>query len=121
MKAFRDRGLKTPDVCLMTYSVPLRLSVAATGPCITLPHAYAHRLDAADRSIVLSGDTAVSRELIAFARRADVLLHEVMHLGGVDRLVAPNAGRRAPARASVGHPHGPRRRSARSRRLQHRA
>jgi ribonuclease BN (tRNA processing enzyme) len=60
-----------------------------------LPHAYAYRFDAHDRSIVLSGDTCYWPDLIAFARGADVLLHEVMHLGGIDRLVArmPQIGR----------------------------
>jgi len=57
-----------------------------------LPHAYAYRFDAADRSIALSGDTAVCRALIGFAQGADVLLHEVMHLGGIDRLVARMPG-----------------------------
>ena len=53
-----------------------------------VPHAYAYRFDAHDRSIVLSGDTCWCPDLIAFARGADVLLHEVMHLPGIDRLVA---------------------------------
>ena len=53
-----------------------------------LTHSYAYRFDAPDRSIVLSGDTAVCPQIVAFARGADVLLHEVMHLGGVDRLIA---------------------------------
>jgi ribonuclease BN (tRNA processing enzyme) len=57
-----------------------------------LPHAYAYRFDAPDRSIVLSGDTAVCRELIAFAQGADVLLHEVIHLAGIDRIVARTPG-----------------------------
>jgi ribonuclease BN (tRNA processing enzyme) len=57
-----------------------------------LPHAYAYRFDAPDRSIVLSGDTAVCRDLIAFAQGADVLLHEVMHLAGIDRIVARTPG-----------------------------
>jgi len=57
-----------------------------------LPHAYAYRFDAPDRSIVLSGDTAVCRELIGFAQGADVLLHEVMHLAGIDRIVARTPG-----------------------------
>lgn len=57
-----------------------------------LAHAYAYRFDATDRSIVLSGDTAVCGELIAFAQGADVLLHEVMHLGGIDRIVARTPG-----------------------------
>jgi len=53
-----------------------------------LPHAYAYRFDAHDRAIVLSGDTCYCPALIDFARGADVLLHEVMHLAGIDRLVA---------------------------------
>jgi len=36
MQAFRARGLKTPNVCLMTYSVPVRMSLAACGPYITV-------------------------------------------------------------------------------------
>lgn len=58
-----------------------------------LTHAYAYRFDTPGRSIVLSGDTAVSPELVTLAKGADVLLHEVMHLGGLDRLLAriPNA------------------------------
>ena len=34
--AFRARGLKGPNVCLTTYSVPLRLNLAASGPYITV-------------------------------------------------------------------------------------
>src|SRR5262249_61228691 len=63
-----------------------------TGPPRVRPpplrHAYAYRFDAHDRSIVLSGDTCYCPDLIDLARGADVLLHEVMHLGGIDRLVA---------------------------------
>ena len=65
------------------------LKVSATRvrhPPIT--HAYAYRLDAPDRSIVLSGDTTYSPELIALAKGADVLVHEVMHLAGLDRLLS---------------------------------
>ena len=38
--------------------------------------AFAYRFDARDRSIVISGDTAPSDNLIALARGADVLVHE---------------------------------------------
>jgi ribonuclease BN (tRNA processing enzyme) len=60
-----------------------------------LPHAYAFRFDAADRCIVLSGDTAPCRGIVEIARGADVLLHEVMHLESIDRLAArmPNIAR----------------------------
>ena len=56
-------------------------------------HAYAYRFDSADRSIVISGDTAYSSELIALAKGADVLVHETMHLGGLESLLkrVPNA------------------------------
>src|SRR5437899_4599384 len=56
-------------------------------------HAYAYRFDAADRAIVISGDTTYSPELIALAKGADVLVSEVMHLGGLEALMkkVPNA------------------------------
>jgi len=67
----------------------LRVSaVRVRHPPIT--HAYAYRFDAPDRSIVVSGDTTYSPELIVLASGADVLVHEVMHLGGLDRLLARN-------------------------------
>ena len=54
---------------------------------------FAYRFDAADRSIVISGDTAPSENLIKLARGADVLVHSVLYVPAVDRLVArvPNA------------------------------
>ncbi|MGQ0383705.1 MAG: MBL fold metallo-hydrolase [Gammaproteobacteria bacterium] len=55
--------------------------------------AFAYRFDTADRSIVISGDTRWSDNLIRLARGADVLVHEALYLPAVDRLVArvPNA------------------------------
>ena len=55
--------------------------------------AFAYRFDARDRSIVISGDTAPSDNLVRLARGADVLVHSVMYPPAVDRLVArvPNA------------------------------
>lgn len=55
--------------------------------------AFAYRFDAADRSIVISGDTAPSDALIELARGANVLVHEALYLPGLDRMVArvPNA------------------------------
>jgi ribonuclease BN (tRNA processing enzyme) len=49
---------------------------------------FGYRFDAADRSIVISGDTAPSDALIALARGADVLVHDALYPAGVDRLVA---------------------------------
>jgi ribonuclease BN (tRNA processing enzyme) len=56
--------------------------------------AFAYRFDAADRSIVISGDTTPTESLVALARNADVLVHEALYdAPAVDRLVAsvPNA------------------------------
>ncbi len=52
-----------------------------------IEQAYAYRFDARDRAIVISGDTAYSPELAQFAKGADVLVHEVMYLPGVEALV----------------------------------
>jgi len=49
--------------------------------------AFALRFDTADRSVVISGDTNYSPELIALAQGADVLLHEVLHLPGLEALL----------------------------------
>ena len=66
--------------------------------CALVPHpevspAFAYRFDTADRSIVISGDTAKSDALIELARGADVLVHEALYLPAVDRLggAIPNA------------------------------
>lgn len=58
-----------------------------------IEQAYAYRFDAADRSIVVSGDTTYSPELIALAKGADVLVSDAMHLAGIENLLkkVPNA------------------------------
>jgi ribonuclease BN (tRNA processing enzyme) len=77
--------------------------VTATGPvlrnddltvsCVLVDHpmvktALAYRFDAADRSIVISGDTRPCDSLVALARGADVLVHEAFWPEAVDRLAA---------------------------------
>jgi ribonuclease BN (tRNA processing enzyme) len=49
--------------------------------------AFGFRFDARDRSIVISGDTAPSDNLVKLARGADVLVHSVMYPPAIDRLV----------------------------------
>jgi ribonuclease BN (tRNA processing enzyme) len=58
-----------------------------------VPTAFAYRFDGPDRSIVISGDTHRSDNLVRLAQGADVLVHEAMWVPGVDRLVAasPNS------------------------------
>ena len=56
--------------------------------------AFAYRFDAADRSIVISGDTTPVQSLVTLARGANILVHEALYdTAAVDRLVAsvPNA------------------------------
>ena len=52
-------------------------------------HSFAYRLNTADRSIVFSGDTRMSEHVIALARNADVLVHEVLARAYWERPAAP--------------------------------
>ncbi|HJX78126.1 MBL fold metallo-hydrolase [Glutamicibacter sp.] len=60
-----------------------------------LETALAYRIDTPDRSIVISGDTAPSQNLIDLAQGADVLVHECIHLPAVESMIEsePNATR----------------------------
>jgi ribonuclease BN (tRNA processing enzyme) len=53
--------------------------------------AFAYRFDCPDRSIVISGDTRPSDNLVALAKGADVLVHEVMYLPALDRLMTADS------------------------------
>ena len=55
--------------------------------------AFAYRFDCPDRSIVISGDTRPSANLIRLARGADMLVHEVMYLPALEQVIGsePNA------------------------------
>lgn len=79
-------------VVLQTSDVKVT-SCRVRHPPIT--QAYAYRFDAKDRSVVISGDTAYAPELAEFAKGADVLVHEVMYLPGIEALLKrlPNARR----------------------------
>jgi ribonuclease BN (tRNA processing enzyme) len=50
--------------------------------------AFAYRFDCPDRSIVISGDTRPSENLVRLARGADVLVHEVMYLPALEAVIA---------------------------------
>lgn len=52
-------------------------------------HSFAYRFDSADRSIVISGDTRYSESVVALARGADVLVHEVVSREFWERPDAP--------------------------------
>ena len=52
--------------------------------------AFAYRFDTVSRSIVISGDTNRSDNLVKLAQGADILVHEALWVPAVDRLVARN-------------------------------
>ena len=81
-----------PGVGLLNDDVKVS-SCLVRHPPIT--QAYAYRFDAKDRSVVISGDTAYAPELAEFAKDADVLVHEIMYLPGIEALLRrlPNAKR----------------------------
>ena len=65
----------------------VRVTCALVDHPIVKP-ALAYRFDAADRSIVISGDTARSDNLVKLAKGADVLVHEALFPEAIDRLAA---------------------------------
>ena len=99
-----DEGRVDPNTLIAAHEVS-KAGVVMTNDDVKVsaclvPHppikqAYAYRFDAKDRSIVISGDTAYAPELAEFARDADVLVHEVMYLPGIEALIKrlPNAKR----------------------------
>jgi ribonuclease BN (tRNA processing enzyme) len=81
-----------PGVVLVNDDVKVSARLVRHPP---IKQAYAYRFDAKDRSVVISGDTAYAPELAEFAKGADVLVHEVMYLPGIEALLKrlPNAKR----------------------------
>jgi ribonuclease BN (tRNA processing enzyme) len=91
-KLVTTHELSKPGVILTNDDVKVSMSVVRHPP---IKDAYAYRFDAKDRSVVISGDTAYAPELAEFAKGADVLVHEVMYLPGIEALLQrlPNAKR----------------------------
>ena len=64
---------------------------------------FAYRFDGADRSIVISGDTKPSDNLVKLARGADVLVHSVLYAPAIDRLVGGVANATRLKASILGH------------------
>jgi ribonuclease BN (tRNA processing enzyme) len=81
---------RTGGLVMRDASVTVTAAVVPHPPIVP---SFAYRFDAADRSIVISGDTAPSDAVVALARGADVLVHSVMFPEAIERMVArvPNA------------------------------
>jgi ribonuclease BN (tRNA processing enzyme) len=81
----RARDITTSGVVVDDGKVRVRGALVAHPP---IEHAFAYRFDTEDRSIVISGDTAYSKELLELARGAEVLVHEALFLPGIERTAA---------------------------------
>jgi ribonuclease BN (tRNA processing enzyme) len=57
----------------------------------TVAPAFAYRFDTPGRSIVISGDTRYSDNLVALAKGADLLIHEAIYGPMIDRMASENA------------------------------
>ena len=83
----------------LTRSGQVMTDSNVTVTCARVDHppldiALAYRFDCSDRSIVISGDTKPSDDLVKLAHGADVLVHEALYAPAVERLAtrAGNAG-----------------------------
>ena len=91
-KLVTTHDVTKPGVVLVNDDVKVSACLVPHPP---VKPAFAYRFDAKDRSVVISGDTAYAPELAEFAKGADVLVHEVMYLPGIEALIKrlPNAKR----------------------------
>jgi ribonuclease BN (tRNA processing enzyme) len=88
----RVHEFSDPGIVLDDGTVKVTAALVEHPPVVP---AFAYRFDAADRSIVISGDTAPCDRLIALARGADLLVHEVLFMPAIEALLTrvPNATR----------------------------
>jgi ribonuclease BN (tRNA processing enzyme) len=84
----RGIDIPVPDLTQGLPPVPVVVAddgvVRVTAVAVTHGHAVpalGYRFDTADGSVVFSGDTTVNADLIALARGADILVHQVADLG----------------------------------------
>lgn len=75
---------------LVHQDTQVRVTSAAVDHYTVKP-AFAYRFETPTRSVVISGDTTYSENLVRLARGADLLIHEAMYLPGVDQLAGDNA------------------------------
>lgn len=96
----RGHDLRGDSVFLADEHVRI---TAARVPHPPLEIAFAYRFDAADRSIVISGDTTESDALVRLAKGADVLVHEVMLAERVSEMLATLPNREDLTRSVISH------------------
>ncbi len=85
------REIAQPGVVFRDDKIEVRAALVEHPP---VQPAFAFRIDTADRSVVISGDTRPCNALVELARGADVLVHEVIHLPAIGGLAEGNNGTR---------------------------
>jgi ribonuclease BN (tRNA processing enzyme) len=84
-KSFDVHEVRSPGLVYQDSSVKVTAALADHAP---FEVALAYRFDTAERSIVISGDTARSDAVAQLARGADVLVHEAMYEPGIEQMLA---------------------------------
>lgn len=85
---YEDDNIRVSAIDVDHFQVP------PANPLPEMPRAIAFRVDAGGRSIVYSGDTGPSENLVKLALNADLLVSEIVSLDGVERYLRdsiPNA------------------------------
>ena len=87
---YRGPGLAGPDAAVGLRAGVLVETLPPLG-CALRSLALLARFDCPDRSIVFSGDTSPSENLVELARGADILVHEVIDLQAITGLLRQEA------------------------------
>lgn len=82
-----DRVAPAMEPILLEEDDEVRITATLVRHAPVFP-AFAFRFDTADGSVVISGDTAPSSNLVRLARSADMLVHEVFDDGAVEEASA---------------------------------
>lgn len=98
VKEFSDAGIVFEDANVRVTAVTV-----VHPPVVP---SFAYRFDTADRSIVFSGDTAVSENLVVLAKGADILVHEAAEVQATIDMMSAQASVAAPASADAGNGKG---------------
>jgi len=83
--------IESPGILLEEQGLRISATLVDHPP---LRHAFAYRFDTDERSIVFSGDTCYSPELIEFAKGADTLVHEVILVDALQSTLVNNNAER---------------------------
>lgn len=92
-EVFVPKNLQSNNGEIVTIYEDDLLKVSAIDvPHTVVPLAFAFRFDSKDRSIVISGDTKKSDNVVKIAEGADVLVHEALYWPGILEMVKKRRG-----------------------------